>query len=87
MRKLAEDLKDGNQDCFWRKLRRGCGDQGQDVCSSRIGVAHTNCDILKLWKDHFGKVANCHSQTERTRLQEIFMDDLKTFERTDGQKM
>ena len=86
-RKLAEDLKDGNQDCFWRKLRRGCGDQGQDVCSSRIGVAHTNCDILKLWKDHFGKVANCHSQTERTRLQEIFMDDLKTFERTDGQKM
>lgn len=86
-RKLAEDLKDGNQDCFWRRLKRGCGNQGLDVCSSRIGDAHTNSDILKLWKEHFGKVANCHSQSEKAKLQEIFMEDMKTSERIDGQKM
>ena len=81
-KRMVDDLKDGNQDCFWRKLRRGCEGQSQNIYSSRVGDTYTNDDILTLWKDHFGQVANCHDASDTVRFQRQFLDELKAYEKS-----
>ena len=79
-KRMVDDLKDGNQDCFWRKLRRGYEGQSQNIYSSRVGDAYTNDDILTMWKDHFGQVANSHDASDAVRFQRQFLDELKAYE-------
>ena len=78
-RKLVENLEDGNHANFWRKLNRDCScetsEKGQCL---RIGEATSVPEILLLWKEHFSKITNSHTECEIECQREIFEKELGT---------
>ena len=81
-RKLAENLENGNHVNFWRTLNRGASNESQArFCSSKIGQACTESDILNLWRDHFSQIVNSHSEDEMARSKLVFEKELRECER------
>ena len=82
-KKLTENLEDGNQANFWRKLNRNFsyGSSEQNQCQ-RIGEASSVSEIL--WREHFRKITNSHTDFEIVCHQEIFEKELNCMESPTG---
>lgn len=74
--KLARDLTSDDQVNFWKRIKNGFRPD-TTRSSTRIGNATSNCEIMKVWIEHFRQLVNSECPIRRENERLLFEEALK----------